>query len=93
MAVLDRLRINLAVIGGESIGAGIALALWRRHRQRVRALILSWPAWRDAFYPPNLAIRGTIARLIDDFGRGQGMARALPEAVPGATAPHSDGAT
>lgn len=38
-AVLDRLRINSAVIGGESMGAGVSLAFWRRHRSRVRALI------------------------------------------------------
>src|ERR1035437_7619014 len=55
-AVLDRLRIDSAVIGGESMGAGISLAFWRRHPQRVRALFLSRPAWLNISYPPNLAI-------------------------------------
>jgi pimeloyl-ACP methyl ester carboxylesterase len=68
-AVLDHLRIESAVIGGESMGAGIALAFWKRYRQRVRALILSRPAWLNVPYPPNLAILGTMARLLDELGR------------------------
>jgi pimeloyl-ACP methyl ester carboxylesterase len=73
-AVLDCFRINSAVIAGESMGAGISLAFWRRHRPRVRALILSRPAWLNAPYPPNLAILGTAAKLIDEFGREEALA-------------------
>jgi len=39
--VLDTLRIERAVIVGLSIGGYIAFALWRRHRRRVRALVLA----------------------------------------------------
>ncbi len=74
-AVLDRLRINSAVIGGESMGAGISLAFWRRHRPRVRALILSRPAWLNASFPHNLAMQGTVGSLIEDFGRAEASAR------------------
>jgi pimeloyl-ACP methyl ester carboxylesterase len=74
-AVLDHLRIESAVIGGESMGAGISLAFWNRHRPRVRALILSRPAWLNASFPHNLAILGTMAKLINKFGREQAPAR------------------
>jgi len=38
--VLDKLGIDRAVIGGLSMGGYIAFAIWRRHRERVRALVL-----------------------------------------------------
>lgn len=39
-ALLDGLSIDSAVIGGCSIGGYIALAMWRRHRARIRGLML-----------------------------------------------------
>ena len=39
--VLDRLQIDRAVIAGLSMGGYVAFELWRRHRRRVRALILA----------------------------------------------------
>jgi pimeloyl-ACP methyl ester carboxylesterase len=39
--LLDHLSIERAVVCGLSMGGYIALAMWRRHRDRVRALILS----------------------------------------------------
>jgi 3-oxoadipate enol-lactonase len=41
IAMLDALQIGRAVIAGLSMGGYIAFALWRRHRDRVRALILA----------------------------------------------------
>ena len=41
ICLLDSLEIDRAVVGGLSMGGYIAFALWRRHPQRVRALILA----------------------------------------------------
>ena len=41
VAVLDSLLIERAVIVGHSMGGYVAFALWRRHRERVRALVLA----------------------------------------------------
>ena len=41
IAVLDALQIDRAVIAGLSMGGYVAFAIWRRHRERVRALILA----------------------------------------------------
>lgn len=40
-ALLDHLRIGRAVVAGLSMGGYVALAFWRRHAARVRALILA----------------------------------------------------
>ena len=40
IALLDRLSIESAVIGGISMGGYTALSIWRRHRARVRGLML-----------------------------------------------------
>ena len=40
-ALMDKLDIDPAVVVGLSMGGYIAFALWRRHRARVRALVLA----------------------------------------------------
>ena len=39
--LLDALHVERAVVGGISMGGYVALAFWRRHRARVRALVLA----------------------------------------------------
>lgn len=39
--VLDTLQIERAVIAGLSMGGYVAMAMWRRHRHRIRALVLA----------------------------------------------------
>lgn len=41
IAMLDALQIERAVIAGLSMGGYVAFEIWRRHRERVRALILA----------------------------------------------------
>ena len=67
-ALLDHLGVESAVVGGVSMGAGISVAFWRRHPARVRALVLSRPAWLNQPYPANLKVLGDIARLVDELG-------------------------
>jgi len=40
-AVLDALQIQRAVIVGLSMGGYVAFAMWRRHRERIRGLVLA----------------------------------------------------
>lgn len=40
-ALLDALAIDRAIVGGLSMGGYVTLAFWRRHRDRVRALVLA----------------------------------------------------
>lgn len=40
-ALLDTLGIDRAVVGGLSMGGYLAFALWRRHPERIRALVLA----------------------------------------------------
>src|SRR3954464_11862567 len=41
VALLDALQIEKAAIGGLSMGGYVALSIWRRHPERVRALVLA----------------------------------------------------
>ena len=75
VALLDHLDIASAVIGGISMGAGVALNVALRHPQRLRGLILSRPAWLDRPLPPNLLVYPAIAWLLRTYGAGEGRRR------------------
>jgi len=64
IALLDELSIRKAIVGGISMGAGVALNCAIRYPERIKALILSRPAWMFDACPPNLAIYDMIASLI-----------------------------
>jgi pimeloyl-ACP methyl ester carboxylesterase len=66
-ALLDRLSLEHSVVGGVSMGAGVALAFASRHPGRARALILSRPAWLDRPNPPNLDFAPVIADLLERY--------------------------
>ena len=77
-AVLDRAEVDSAIVGGVSMGAGVSIAFWRRHPERVRALILSRPAWLNSPYPANLRVLGDISKLFDELGAEAALCR-VPE--------------
>jgi pimeloyl-ACP methyl ester carboxylesterase len=65
VAWLDHLGLERAIIGGISMGAGVALNVAVRYPERVAGLVLSRPAWLDGPMPPeNVARYATIARLL-----------------------------
>jgi len=67
-AILDALRIDSLIVGGISMGAGVALNFSLRYPERVQALVLSRPAWLDAPCPPNLEILRILASLLQERG-------------------------
>ena len=74
-AVMDHLGIERAIVGGMSMGAGIALTFAAAHPERVSALLLVRPAWLDQPMPDNLAMFPAIAALLRDVGVEEGMRR------------------
>jgi pimeloyl-ACP methyl ester carboxylesterase len=67
-ALMDHLGLQRAVVGGISMGAGVALNLALRYPQRVVGLVLSRPAWLDSPRPENLEAYPMIARLLREHG-------------------------
>lgn len=72
-ALLDHLGLESVVMGGISMGAGVALNFALRFPERVRGLVLSRPAWLDQPLPPNMAIFPMIAQLIRRQGAQPGL--------------------
>jgi pimeloyl-ACP methyl ester carboxylesterase len=70
--LLDYLNLSKVVIGGISMGAGVALNFAVRHPERTRALILSRASWLTEPLPPNLTVFPKIAGLIREYGAQQG---------------------
>jgi pimeloyl-ACP methyl ester carboxylesterase len=62
--LLDSLHIDRAVVGGISMGAGVALALAVAHPERVSGLALVRPAWLDRAFPANLRWFPSAAELL-----------------------------
>jgi pimeloyl-ACP methyl ester carboxylesterase len=73
VAFLDHLAIARAVIGGISMGAGVALNVAVRYPERVAGLVLSRPAWLAGPMPDEtVALYAHLARLLrlDEAGQG-----------------------
>jgi pimeloyl-ACP methyl ester carboxylesterase len=65
--VLDTLQIERAVIVGLSIGGYISFAFWRRHRHRVRALVLA-----DTRSGPDTVAQVERRRSLIELAESQG---------------------
>jgi pimeloyl-ACP methyl ester carboxylesterase len=68
VALLDRLGIGRAIVGGISMGAAVSLNLALRYPERVLALVLSRPAWLDRPPGGNVRVYTCMARLIRRHG-------------------------
>ena len=73
-SLLDWLEIEQAVVGGVSMGAGVALNLAVRHPERVKGLVMSRPAWLGQPLPDHLKVYLRIADLIHLNGPDRGLA-------------------
>jgi pimeloyl-ACP methyl ester carboxylesterase len=71
--LMDLLQVPQAILGGISMGAGIALNIAVRCPQRVRGLVLSRPAALDRPLPDNTAVFPQIAQLIQEHGAREGL--------------------
>jgi pimeloyl-ACP methyl ester carboxylesterase len=82
VALLDHLSLARAVVGGISMGAGVALNVAVRYPERVAGLVLSRPAWLDGPMPPeNVARYAAIARLLRAVGAAGDRDKALRQAL------------
>ena len=82
VAWLDHLGVARAIIGGISMGAGVALNVAVRYPERVAGLVLSRPAWLAGPMPlENVARYAAIARLLRAVGAAADADRALRGAV------------
>jgi pimeloyl-ACP methyl ester carboxylesterase len=74
VALLDHLGVSHAIVGGISMGAGVALNVAVRYPERVAGLVLSRPAWLDGPMPDgNVALYAHIAQLLRALDEGGGM--------------------
>jgi pimeloyl-ACP methyl ester carboxylesterase len=56
-AVMNHLKIDRAIVGGESMGAATALLFALKYPQRVEKLLLTAPAFGDRFNPTRQALQ------------------------------------
>jgi len=70
--LLDSLNIERAVVGGISMGAGVALAFALAHQERVNGLILVRPAWLDRPFPTKSSLVSARGELAPRLPRRRG---------------------
>jgi pimeloyl-ACP methyl ester carboxylesterase len=85
-ALLDHLRIDKAIVVGQSMGGYISFALLRRHRERVGGLILA-DTRAGADSEEAKQGRETNARLAEEQGPGAIADQMLPKLLAPAAAP------
>lgn len=74
-AWLDALSVARVVVGGISMGAGVALAFAASRPKRVAGLILVRPAWLEQPLPENLRWFPQVARLLEAHPAGEAAGR------------------
>jgi 3-oxoadipate enol-lactonase len=87
VGLLDNLSIRRAVVAGLSMGGYIAFALWRRHPELVRALVLA-DTRAEPDSPQGRANRDASAARVQEIGVAAFAAEMLPRILaPGITVP------
>src|SRR5262249_36991361 len=76
--LLDTLQIERAVIVGLSLGGYVAFALWRRHRERIRALVLA-----DTRAEADTIEAAARRRELMDLAESQGSTAVANELIAG----------
>ena len=76
-ALLGHMQICEAVVGGISMGAGVAAQLALRRIAHIRGLVLVRPALLEQPLPENLALFPRIAELLGDLGPEAGLVEFL----------------
>jgi len=79
VAVLDRLGVGAAIVGGISMGSGIALRMARDFPDRVMSLVLVRPAWLDRPGRPHLDLVSDIGRWVAADGSDVARKRLLDD--------------
>jgi pimeloyl-ACP methyl ester carboxylesterase len=80
LALVDQLGLSSFVLGGVSMGAGVALRFAADHPERVRGLVLIRPAWLDQPSPANLRPLTRIGELLLEHGPREGRELFLTDA-------------
>lgn len=80
IALLDHLEIEQAIVGGLSMGGYLAFAIWRRHPQRVRGLVLA-DTRAGADSPEAQAKRVAMQELALNRGPGAVAEQMMPGMV------------
>jgi pimeloyl-ACP methyl ester carboxylesterase len=75
LALLTELGEQRVVVGGISMGAGVALNFALRYPESTLGLVLSRPAWLDEPLPLNLRHYPVIAKLIREHGAAAALER------------------
>jgi len=78
VALLDKLGVDRALISGLSMGGYVAFAIWRRHRERVRALVFA-----DTRAGADTDEMRAARRAQIDLVRSRGAAVLAAQLVPG----------
>ena len=72
-AFMDQMKLERAVVGGISMGAGVALNFGLRFPERVLGLVLSRAAWLDGAAPQNVKIFMNVSQAIGQHGAKRGL--------------------
>jgi len=75
-ALMDRLEIASAIVGGISMGAAVSTRFAVHYPHRVLGLVLVRPAWLDQPLPEGLQLHPKAAAYLEQFGAEEGR-RAL----------------